>query len=121
MSDFKNINYSDTNTTVNINLDRFNSQYKRAQVLLDYAVVKDSTPYVPMRTGTLYKSATTATLFGSGEVIWDTPYARECYYGVNRRFRPDFHPQAQAQWFEAAKAINLDNWLKTAKGTAGGG
>lgn len=31
------------------------------------------------------------------------------------------HPQAQAEWFEPAKAQDLDKWVKETKETAGGG
>lgn len=31
------------------------------------------------------------------------------------------HPQAQAEWFEPAKAKDLDKWVKDVKETAGGG
>lgn len=31
------------------------------------------------------------------------------------------HPQAQANWFDAAKEVDLDKWVKEVKETAGGG
>ena len=31
------------------------------------------------------------------------------------------HPQAQAEWFEPAKAKDLDKWVRDVKETAGGG
>ena len=31
------------------------------------------------------------------------------------------HPQAQENWFDAAKEVDLDKWVKDVKETAGGG
>lgn len=62
-------------------IDRFNVQYKNAQEYLDQAVVKDSTPFVPMQTGALYKSGQLGTTLGEGVVQWIAPYARYLYYG----------------------------------------
>lgn len=33
----------------------------------------------------------------------------------NLVFTRDHHPDAQAQWFEASKAVNLEKWKKTAE------
>ena len=114
------ITAKDKSISLNVDLRRFNNQYDRAQMWLDNQVIQDSTPYVPMNTGALFKSAITGTELGSGEVVWDTPYARRCYYGENFNFRKDKHPHAQAYWFEAAKAANKATWIRTAKRKAGG-
>lgn len=37
--------------------------------------------FVPLQTGMLMHSATLATKVGSGEIIYNTPYARFLYYG----------------------------------------
>lgn len=106
---------------VDIKLDRFNVQASKAQKWLDSQVIVDSTPYVPMRTGALYRSAITGNDIGSGMVVWDTAYARRCYYGFDMNFRKDKHPKAQAQWFEAAKATCKLTWIRIAKRMGGGG
>lgn len=90
---------------------RFDPKFKEAQKWLDNEVVKDTTPNVPMDTGRLYKSAIEATKYGSGEVVYNTPYARPNYYGKNRNFSKLKHPQAQAQWFEPSKAANKKKWI----------
>lgn len=54
----------------------------RIQKLCDSEVLRQCEPYTPRDTGALVNSATTATDIGSGEVIWNTPYARYQYYGV---------------------------------------
>ena len=51
------------------------------QKVIDTAVIKYSIPYVPMETGTLAKSPYTATVIGSGEVVYPGPYAHYMYYG----------------------------------------
>lgn len=53
----------------------------RVQKVVDAAVIRESTPYVPYDEGILAGSANTATEIGSGEVVYDTPYARYLWYG----------------------------------------
>lgn len=95
-------------------LRRFSTRFKRAQEYLDNEVLKDSTPYVPMDTGNLYKSGIRHTVLGSGEVVWNTPYARINYY-TGRRFRKTHHPKATSKWFEHAKSVNKTKWLNGAE------
>lgn len=51
------------------------------QKTVDAAVIRECFPYLPFDEGVLAGSANTATKIGSGEVIYDTPYARYLYYG----------------------------------------
>lgn len=97
-------------------------------------VKKDTEPFVPMLTGSLKNRARVE----GNMVIYPGPYARFLYYGkvmvdpntgstwaplggtkvVTDRdlvFTTDFHPQAQAYWFEASKAQNKDKWLRVAE------
>ena len=53
----------------------------RAQIALDKAVIDYCKPYCPMDTGVLANSAYTATVLGSGEVVYPGPYAHYQYYG----------------------------------------
>jgi hypothetical protein len=99
---------------------RFKSSYHQAQMWLDNEVLKDSDKYVPMKTGMLVRSGIRATELGSGNIVYDTPYARRMYYGVDFEFNKARHPLAQAFWFEAAKAVNNDKWIRGAKKIAGG-
>lgn len=121
MSEFKNIKYKSDGFLVNVDMSRFNDQYEQAQKFLDSEVIRCSSPFVPMDTGALMRSAITGTVIGSGEVVWDCVYARKCYYGDDTNFRTDKHPNAQARWFEAAKAAYKDVWVRKAKRIAGGG
>jgi len=94
---------------------RFDDYYKKAQSWLDNEVLKDSDPYVPMDTGNLRNSGISGTKLGSGEVVYNAPYARRMYYGVHFNFSKDKHPKACAQWFEKAKAANKSEWEKGAE------
>ena len=93
-------------------LGRFNKKYSAAQKFLDSEVLRDSAPYVPMRTGNLMGSGNTGTVIGSGKVEYNAPYAKRMYRVVNFHFSKDKHPQACAQWFEKAKAAKKDAWIK---------
>lgn len=93
-------------------IGRFNKKYSFAQKYLDNEVLKDSAPFVPMRTGNLMNSGQTGTVLGSGKIEYNAPYAKRMYYGVGFHFSKDKHPQACAQWFEKAKALKKDDWLK---------
>ena len=98
---------------------------------------KDTSPYVPFLTGSLDNR----TRVEGNTIIYPGPYARYLYYGKvmidpvtkstyarpgatkvltdrNLVFTKDFHPQAQAFWFEASKAQNKDKWLRIAQRTA---
>ena len=92
-------------------VSRYHPKYQKAQQFLDNEVLKDSAQYVPMRTGNLMKSGQTGTVIGSGNVVYNAPYARRMYYGTSFNFSKDKHPQACAQWFEKAKATKKKDWV----------
>lgn len=98
--------------------DRIPDNVERAQKFLDSTVLKDTDPYVPMRTGVLKKSGILGTRIGSGLIEYIAPYARKCYYGVHIRFNKFYHPLAQAKWFEASKAVNKDKWIRQVRSFA---
>lgn len=106
----------------------------RAERIVAEQVKKDTAPYVPWRTGSL----TDRTRVEGNQIIYPGPYARFLYYGKvmvdpntgstwaprggtkvvtdrNLVFTTDFHPQAQAHWFEASKAQNEEKWLRVAQ------
>jgi len=91
-------------------VNRFSPKFKKAQQWLDNEVLKDCTPYVPMKTGNLVGSGIRGTKIGSGRLVYNAPYAKSCYYAKNRNFSKDKHPQASAQWFEKAKAAKGKAW-----------
>ena len=105
----------------------------KAEHIVAVQVKKDTSPYVPWLNGMLDRKT---DVIGNA-VIYDTPYARFLYYGKvmvdpetgstyapkggtkvltdkNLVFNKSGHAQAQAHWFEASKAENLDKWLRVA-------
>ena len=119
------------------------------QKTVDAAVIRECFPYVPFDEGILAGSANTATKIGSGEVIYDTPYARYLYYGevygpnIPRvengeivgywsppekyptgrplQYNTDRNPLAGSHWFDRAMADHKDDVLKEAQDAANSG
>ncbi len=105
--------------TVNVNIStmallaKFADRTELAQRVLDMAVIADTDTYVPMDTGML-ASSVLRTYSIPGMLIYDTPYAKRCYYG-DYAFKKVHHPLASSHWFEASKQKNLKKWLKDAE------
>ena len=120
----------------------------RVQRAIDDAVIRECTPYVPASPDrTLEFSARVSTEIGSGEVIWNTPYAHYQYMGIV--YGPNFqvmikgalewrsyagrpkhptdreltydtsqNPLAGPRWFERMKADRLNDILDEARRAA---
>lgn len=116
------------------------------QKVVDAAVIRECQPYLPFDEGVLAASANTATEIGSGEVIYDTPYARYQYYGEvygpnypitengeivgwfsppekfptgrKLRYSTERNPLAGSHWFERAMADRGKAILKEAQNAA---
>lgn len=85
---------------------------KKAQWILDNAIISDTGPYVPFDHGTLFGSVKLASDIGGGEIVYNTPYARRLYYGLSFKFQhKPGHQLACSQWFEASKAVNGKRWI----------
>ena len=105
----------------------------KAQHAVAVQAQKDTSPYVPALTGSLDQR----TSVEENQIIYPGPYARFLYYGkvmvdpaTGSPFAPKggtkvvtdkdlvfnkaMHSQAQAFWFEASKAENLDKWIRVA-------
>lgn len=119
------------------------------QKTVDAAVIRECFPYVPFDEGILAGSANTATKIGSGEVVYDTPYARYQYYGevygpnipkvengeivgywsppekhptgAQLQYNTDKNPLAGSHWFDRAMADRKDDILKEAQDAANRG
>lgn len=113
------------------------------QKAVDAAVIRECFPYLPFDEGILAGSANTATEIGSGEVVYDTPYARYLYYGEvygpnipivengeivgwrsppekyptgrELQFSTDKNPLAGSHWFDRAMVDHKDDVLKEAQ------
>lgn len=105
----------------------------KAQTAVAIQAQKDTSPYVPARTGSLDQR----TRVDENQIIYPGPYARYLYYGKlmvdpttgssyapkgttkvltdkNLVFNKAMHSQAQDHWFEASKAENMNKWLRVA-------
>lgn len=109
-------------------------QSTRGEHIVAQQVAKDTSPFVPALTGSL----DVRTRVEGSDVIYPGPYARFLYNGKlmvdpntgssyapkggtkvttdrDLVFNKSVHPQAQAHWFEASKAQNMDKWRRVAR------
>lgn len=93
-------------------LKKFKNLTTKGQSLLDSEVLKSSNMYVPVDSHELERSGVSFTQFGSGQIIWNTPYAAKLYHNPQYTFSTDTNPRAQGKWFEAAKSSDLKSWIK---------
>lgn len=120
---------------VKFDIDKIKEELARrctkAEHIVAIQVEKDTSPYTPALTGSLNQR----TQVVGNSVVYPGPYARYLYYGKlmvdpdtgspwaqpgavkvltdrDLVFTQSVHPQAQAHWFEASKAQNLDKWLR---------
>lgn len=92
------------------------------QRYIDNEILTRCEPYVPRNTGALIASGWQNTHLGSGEVVYDTPYAAKMYYGksdTGREYEYRGAPMRGAYWFERMKAANLYGILSGAAALAG--
>lgn len=105
----------------------------KAEHIVAIQIEKDTSPYTPALKGSLNQR----TRVVGNSVVYPGPYARYLYYGKlmvdpdtgspwaqpgavkvltdrDLVFNQSVHPQAQAHWFEASKAQNLDKWRRVA-------
>lgn len=134
-----------------INTKRFIKKYGvgeggHVQKTVDAAVIRECFPYVPFDEGILAGSANIATEIGSGEVVYDTPYARYQFYGevygpnfpivengvivgyysppekhptgAQLQYNTDKNPLAGSHWFDRAMADHKDDILQEAQDAA---
>ena len=78
----------------------------KAQKALDSEVLRYADPYVPFRTGMLKDSGIHGTDVGSGEVVYNAPYAKNQY-------RSGRHAKGSLlrgrYWIERMKADHIDD------------
>ncbi len=106
-------------------------QFELCQKYIDSEVLRHNSRYIPFQTGALDQSGKIGTIIGSGEVVYQSPYARYLYYGKvmrdsdGRAFygRAPKHvtdeplhyhgePQRGKLWFERMKAAHKEQILK---------
>lgn len=115
------------------NVDRAN---REAIEEMGEQIIADSNSLAPWGEGDLRSSALNNSDLKNGIIVWDTPYAQYLYYGVLMvgkngsawakrgekkevktpeqmlNFAQD-HQNSQMLWYEKAKDINMEKWLKT--------
>ena len=90
---------------------KYEQKCKKIQPYLDALILGDSNYFCPLKTGKLQQSAIINSRIGSGELVWETPYARRQYYDYHKPpYQPN--PNACGKWFEAAKARWLEKWVR---------
>lgn len=98
--------------------DRLGKNVDKAQAALDIQILKDCDPYIPWDQGELRNDGVRSTEPGSGFVRWLKSYAFRQYNSLPNKSH-DAHPQAVLRWFEAAKAVKKEAWLRIAKRIGG--
>lgn len=113
-------------------VDKWQGRYTDAQKFVDSEVLRLSSPYIPFESSMLEKSGILGTTIGSGEVVWNAPYARYLYYGqvmvgrapkvlTARKLTYHGAPMRGAFWFERMKKDKGKQILDKAALIAGGG
>lgn len=126
------------NVKVNINSNKIKKNYqvrsKDAIRILKSEIAKDTEPYIPMRDGNLRRAVTASLRTNVPKLIWATPYARFIYYGklmVGRITKRAWAKKGETKvvtskdltyslpgtgpyWFNRAKKLKLEKWLKVA-------
>ena len=89
---------------------RRGEQFDAVQKMVDSEVLRQSDPYVPMRTGMLKKSGILGTVIGEGVVKYIAPYARQNYYTNAGRGQEGTQNGGMRgkYWFERMKADHKD-------------
>lgn len=80
-----------------------NKNFNKSLPFLTNNFINLMKPYVPMRSGNLYKSSYTKSNFSKGQIVYSTPYARKIYYNItNMKINTSFHKKATSKWAEVS-------------------
>lgn len=106
------------------------------QKYIDSEVIRHCAPYAPHESGQMQKSATLGTVIGSGEITYNSPYAKYLYYGkvmvspttgspwakkgerkvlTDRNINYNGAPKRGSYWFERMKKDHAKDILKGAE------
>lgn len=81
--------------------------------LVTTQALKDCNKYARRQSGDLIKSSLIATNYQTGELIWNTPYAKQAYWiGTPLKNK---NPNARLMWADHAKSVHNKEWLKIAQ------
>lgn len=130
---------------IKIDTKRIDENIRTAQKLLNEQIVADCDPLIPFQQGALRNSVNYPQGVYGSEIEWNTPYAHMLYvgeiYGPNIPIRDSegnitgwysppkkyptgrpitYHtPGTGKEWFEEAKRLHKDDWLRLVRETAG--
>lgn len=93
-------------------LRRIEERIDRARLLLAERVKDDGNIFIPVDTGLL---RSTGRVEDNGKAVtWNTPYGQHVYYPERTgiRIHTDKNPNATGHWFEVAKNLKVDEWLR---------
>lgn len=119
----KSISYVQGNIKVEIDLEKYGDRLDDAQHWLDFQIMNDMEPFMPFAQGDFVALTRidSATLAGSGMVVAGAaPMGRYLYFGKIVRgpnagqplnYSRQAHPAVTAEWFEAAKALHVKEWV----------
>ena len=96
-----------------------------AQKMLTFATMFYMVDYWAYDTGRLANSPYTASNYETGEIVYDTPYASEMYYGIRANgsevnYHLDKNPLAGAYPFERMLADHYDDIVREVQAVANG-
>lgn len=119
-------------------LDSIEQANREAIAKTAWEIRESSNDLCPFGDSDLIESSLNNSDLENGIIVWDTPYAKYLYYGVlmvgekshspwakrgERKevktpeqmlnFAHDRNPKAQMMWYEKAKDIHSEQWLKT--------
>lgn len=82
---------------------------------LTHEILEDAQQYVKVgTTGILRASAEIASEPASGNIIWQTPYAKRQYWDIQTAYH-DYNSLATWRWFETAKQNHMARWTAQAQ------
>lgn len=118
------------NVTTDLDIGKWQARVERAQETLADEALKDTDRFVPKLTGSLSGRARAT----GDSIIYPGPYAKYLYHGmlmVDPETGSSYarkgstktltgkplnvaksNPQAQPEWFEVSKALNLEKWKR---------
>lgn len=93
------------------------SEGDKIQRRIDSETLRYCDPYTPKITGNLIQSGIRGTVIGSGEVVYNAPYAAKQYYETAQT--RSYDPLRGAYWFERMKADHKDDILRSVQKDGG--
>lgn len=93
-------------------LARITRSVDRARQMLAERVKDDGNIFIPVDTGLLRSTGRVEE--GGHAVTWTTPYGQHVYYPERTgiRIHTDKNPNATGHWFEVAKNLKVEEWLR---------